>query len=232
MLLGDDAPAGEHHGRLGTVIRGEACNRKFVIREARRIDGDLRCRATLDVDDGFERLPEIAVPGRRLQPDLCEARLDPVRCGRKRFGAEASSAARVVGEPCKIGEIAIRRPRHDSRLGIDPTCDVDVRLARRALIAIRAERELAAVRREHRKAVEAFRVRDALELSAVDVDCKQIELPAARVVVIRREDDAPPVREEKRREVGAAEIGHLALLGAISVRNPDLERARAYEAFG
>ena len=57
--------------------------------------------------------------------------------------------------------------------------------------AVRREREQLAVGREHREAVEAGRVGDALEVGAVDVDRPQMSNSRpARVAVVRREDDA------------------------------------------
>ncbi len=89
--------------------------------------------------------------------------------------------------------------------------------------AVAREREPLAVGREHGKAVEPARVRDALEAGAVGVHGPQVELAPARVGVVRREDDAIFVRKPERRERGGAEVRDLALIRPVCVHDVQLE---------
>ena len=95
--------------------------------------------------------------------------------------------------------------------------------------AVRREREPLAVGREHREAVEARRIGDALEVGAVDVDRPDVELAALGVAVVRREEDALAVRVEERRERGGVEIGDLRGLRAVGVGHVELELRGPHE---
>ena len=90
--------------------------------------------------------------------------------------------------------------------------------------AVRREREPLAVGREHREAVEARRVGDALEAGAVDVHRPDVELAALRVAVVRREEDASSRRDEERRERGGVEVRDLP---RVACRRRWRRRARA-----
>jgi len=149
-------------------------------------------------------------------------------------GGEEHDCLRVT-----VGRVGLRGRRRDRR--IDPVGKEYVRVVRAGrrtghpilvaddIAAVRRERQRLAVWREHRKAVEAGRVRDALEVRAVDVDRVDVELGAARIDEVRREQDALAVGEEVRRERRAGEIRDLTCFGAVGVREPDVHLRRLDE---
>ena len=74
-------------------------------------------------------------------------------------------------------------PQRTSSDLVDPARDVNVRVAGIRLVSVRSKGEPLAVRRKHRGAVEPFRERNLFQIGPVDIDDKDVELPAPRIVV-------------------------------------------------
>ena len=126
------------------------------------------------------------------------------------------------------GELAVTNPV--GRL-FDPARDEHVGVVRaRRRQAVGRERERFSVRREHRKAVETGRRRDALEVRTVHVDGENVELAPFRIAVIARKNDAFSRRMPGRTERRRVEVGDLNRLRAVRVRDVDFELARANQA--
>src|SRR5499426_4388761 len=94
---------------------------------------------------------------------------------------------------------------------LDPIGDEDVGVALFRRVAVGAEDDLLAVRREHREAVEGVVERDAFQPRTVDLDYIKVEVAPFRVIDVRREDNPLAVGEEVRSEAGFVEFCHTAL---------------------
>src|SRR4029079_9705587 len=114
------------------------------------------------------------------------------------------------------------RTAHGAR-SLSPVCNKDVRVAFFGGVAIGRKRQLLAVEREHRTAVEQRAERHLLEARAVKVDEKDVEVAAAWVLHVRREDDLLSVGREERRKARAPEVRDLLDVAAVAIHHEDLE---------
>jgi hypothetical protein len=153
--------------------------------------------------------------------------------------ADPAPLAGVVGQVADRARRVVGRRRGDRAARVvDPLGDEDVGVAvvaarrRRRRAAVRRERQALAVRGEHREAVEALGVGDALEVGAADVDRPDVEVAAARVGDVGGEQDPLARRMEERRERRRVQVGHLPRVAAVGVGHPDLELGRPHQVLG
>ena len=74
-------------------------------------------------------------------------------------------------------------------------------------------------------------MRDLLLIRAVDIDEKEIEVPALGVGVIGGKNNLFAARMEERRKAGRAEAGDLPLVAAVGVHDKNFQLARTDEIF-
>src|SRR5690606_7192035 len=121
-----------------------------------------------------------------------------------------------------------RRGERSAVAAFLPLGDEDVRLAHFTSVTVGCPHESRTIGAEHREAIELLMESHLFEVPAVEIHEEQVEIPASRVHVVGGEDDAIAVRREEGREIGAAELGHLALSAAVRIHDPDLHPVRPH----
>jgi hypothetical protein len=182
QLLVDDGVPDQHRGRADTAFAAVPERRELARGQRLAGDAQLGVRCALELGRDLKRKAIVACRSERRDAQLAQPAFDVRARVLQPTCADATPFACRIGEPRGVAADALRRRRLRLRRVrrrwlTGETCDEQVGVVCvLGSCAVGREDQPLPIRREHRKAIEARRVRDALQLRAVRVDRPQVEL--------------------------------------------------------